>query len=161
MKEVRFTLSNRVINVKICNIETGQYKGYVDTETLRPKSRKSTVNDNEIVQTISYTLETEFISDLQFLVDRINSRGAMSPFILTQSFRDSIIRHINRCGRLIVGDLFTYIDCVLHILNAHDPNALVSETSKNEMFEHYLKKIVSEFKEYLYEVKPWGLVKLS
>jgi hypothetical protein len=161
MKEVRFTLTNRVIFVKINNFETGQYKGYVDTEVLRPSNRKSTANDNQIVQTISYMLETEFVSDLQFLVDRINARGSMSPFNLTQAFRDSIIRHINGCGRLIIGDLNTYIDCALHILKAYDGNILVSETSKKEMFEHYLDKIVSEFKDYIYIVKPWGLVKYS
>ncbi len=161
MKELRFTLSGRVIFVKINNIETGQYMGYVDTEVLRPTKRKSSANDNPIVQTKSYTLEAEFASDLQFLVDRINAKQSMTPFNLTQAFKDSIIRHINSCGRLIIGDLYTYIDCVLHILNAYDPTVLINEESRDEMFEHYLDKIVSEFKDYIYVVKPWGLSKLS
>ena len=38
MKEVILRLPNRVIYVKIDLIESGRYKGYVNTERFRPKN---------------------------------------------------------------------------------------------------------------------------
>ena len=154
MKEVILRLPSRVIYVKIDLIESGRYKGYVNTERFRPTKYKSST----LTGIQAYTEETEFLSDIEFLVERINSKGSMTPYNLTQSLRESCIRHINKIGRLIIVDLYTYVDCCLHVLSAYDMGINFNDATQ-EMYSHYVDKMIAEFKDYIYVHKPWGLVK--
>jgi len=155
MKKINFTLVGRVVSVSLEVADNGQMHSYVITERFRPKEMKSNSLDASVQ---SYTLESEFVSDIKNQIDYINLKGAFAPGYVISALKEACRNHISNCGRLIITDLYTYVDCALHILNAGDD---LTMTESNNIFKGYVNKLIVEFNDSIFVPKPFGLVKLS
>lgn len=155
MKTVNFTLIGKIVSIKLETANNAQRANYVITERFRPRELKSNSVDASLQ---AYTLESEFVSDIKYQIDSINRKGALVPNHVISSLKEACKNHISNCGRLIITDLYTYVDCTLHILNGADN---LSMNTSNDIFKGYVNNMIGEFKDFIYVPRPHGLVKLT
>lgn len=150
MKTATFKLLSNTISVQIQKSHLHNYPDYVKTNKFRPKEFN--------MDTDSLTLESEFIKDIQYQIDFINQKNIWNANNSLLAFNEACKKHINEYGRLIITDLYTYTDCSLHIISAIEKNTPMKDF--NEIYENYVNQIIKFYRNYIYEMKPWGLVKI-
>lgn len=151
MKKVNFTLLGNVISI---NLEMAGTSNYVLTGRFRPDEIKKATNDFQ-----SQTIESEFVSDIRFQIDQINQIGSFDRASLIASLKFACKSHIKQFNRLIDTDLYTYIDCSMHILESTNN---LSKTDLKPVYIGYANLLFGEFQDYIYVAKPpMGVVKLT
>ena len=156
MKTVKLSLLGYRIDVQICE-HIGAQKGFVETERFRPNDLKQSLN-NGILKATSITMESEFISDILFQLNKINEKGELSPDSITYALKSACSNHIAQCGRLIITDPYTYLDCTLHIIGAATKMPI---SDLEGLYSGYLSVMVDTYKEDIYIQQMNSLVKLS
>lgn len=155
MRKESFILLGNTITIALQESRTAS-KDYVVTERFRPDQLKTSASDTSIE---SSTLESEFVSDIQFQINRINQKGQFNADAVVSAIKDGCRNHINRCGRLITTDLYTYVDCGMHIISSVYE---ISQEDSSKIYTQYVNSIIGEFVDFIYVAKPpYGLVKLT
>lgn len=73
----------------------------------------------------------------------------------------SCLNHINRFNRLIYNNMYSYIDCVMHIFESCD--FLKDESDIFNLYTFFAEKTTEKFIDFIYVTSPIGnrLVKLK
>ncbi|MDD4821715.1 MAG: hypothetical protein PHI48_04060 [Bacteroidales bacterium] len=154
MKKVYFTLIGNTIGVNLEVSGGSQSFGYVITDRFRPDEVKKATKD-----LTAQTLESEFVNDIRFQINQINHIGALTRESIVASLKSSCINHIKQYKRLIDTDLYTYVDCVIHILESTNE---ISQSELKLLYSNYSNFVLNEYQNYIYVAKPpFGLVKLT
>lgn len=105
---------------RVCNFEIATENGFVITNYYCPKSLL--IGESELSQMmtpLNGESEMEFIHDCQNIVNKANSKPKYNIFSCFEQALSTVIdEHINRCGRLIFGDLLLYVDCFAYLLKS-------------------------------------------
>lgn len=151
MKKANFTLLGNVISINL--VMTGT-SNYVLTDRFRPDEIKKATNDLQ-----SQTIESEFVSDIKFQIDQINQIGTFDRNSLIASLKIACKSHITQFKRLIDTDLYTYIDCSMHILESTNN---LSKADLKPVYIGYANLLFGEFQDHIYVAKPpMGVIKLT
>lgn len=101
----------------------------------------------------------EFVSDCQAQVDVFSSIPDSSTKVgmHLEGLRSVVWAHINRCGRLIFGDLLIYMDCFSYLLGADG----VRDEEVRSTYPRVLRSIVDECASYVKNTQDLSVFKGS
>jgi hypothetical protein len=154
MNKKKFTLLGKVISVNLEMAGGFQSNNYVLTDRFRPDEIKRASHGMQ-----SQTEESEFRNDINFLINEINKTGTFDRNSLIASLKKACKHHIQQFNRIIDTDLYTYIDCSMHILEATNN---LNKSDLKPVYIGYANLLFGEFKDYIYVAKPpIGMVKLT
>ena len=103
----------------------------------------------------------EFITDIKYQVNFLNNcEGDITVIEILEAINSSCLTHINRFNRLIDTDMYTYIDCAMHILESCD--FFEDQSEIFNIYETFAEEIIEKFRDYIYITSPIGngLIKL-
>ncbi len=152
MKTRNFNLLGNTI---LINFEeaTNNGKDYIKTDRFRSPGIRASLGNFD-----SMTLLSETVSDIQFQINVINSLRRWDAKISLFALRESCENHIVKYGRLILTDLYTYVDCSLHIISSIEKDATLNDF--HDIYENYVNQAIQWFKNDIYIMKPWGLSRI-
>ena len=153
MQKLELIILGKIRSVKL---ESSPHPDYLITERFRPEKLKANYHDKTLV---SRTLESEFINDIKFQVDTINTVGRLDGKSMVTVLKTACKKHISKYSRLIDTDLYTYVDCSLHIIDSVQTNEM---EKLNRIYSTYVDVLIEEFKNSIYIANPpHGLTKLT
>lgn len=103
---------------KVLTVNVTMMNGGVQTNKFCPNELLT--GGLSFVTPVQGEMESEFVQDCKNIISGIQAAGRTDTRI--EAFIGGLMRvvmnHINRCGRLIFGDLLIYLDCYALLLDA-------------------------------------------
>lgn len=145
-------------------IQLDEYRpGKINTANLRPIELFESSNDFLKSTTLSLTDTNEVATDILFQINFLN-KYVLNSKLGENAFYSALVEscksHILKYNRLIINDMYTYVDYSIHILiaitNCGNDKKLIAE-----YYKKYIKSVLKEFKSHIYYALPFGVVKME
>lgn len=138
---------NAVINghQKVLTVNVPLINGGVQTNKYCPKDLLT--GGLSLITPVHGEMETEFIQDCKNIISGIQAAGYTDTRIeaFIGGLMAMVMNHINRCGRLIFGDLLIYLDCYALLLEADG----FPEQEIRNSYIHVCRSIVQLYGDYV------------
>lgn len=144
MEEELFVFSPNIIGCpKRISFTLPIDNGYAISSQYRPNLQNQ--NFQAFVGTHAGELDADFYNDCSDILNMAEQSSQTGMDAITDGILGIIKAHIQRCGRLIFGDLLIYVDCFVHIIRA----AGVKEDVLKEFYMVELSHLVRVFLPYI------------
>ncbi len=145
-------------------IQLDEYRpGKINTANLRPNELFESSNDYLKSTMLSLTDTNEVAVDILFQVNYLNKYLQNSKFdenAIYSGLIESCKVHLSKYNRLIINDMYTYVDYSIHILVATTSCGNDKKIIAN-FYSMFLKNTLDTFRAYIFYTTSFGIVKLE